>query len=116
MRNHRSTLIPLVVLVTLLAGCQVPATDTLRQPLTIQSPTGESMQVIQVLRPNSDGSYTLVALEPEKEVKAFYERACQAEYGPAFHYVGPDEGDTVLSEDAITGYVCESGEPLVPDP
>ncbi|ROT93648.1 hypothetical protein EB809_20275 [Marinobacter sp. R17] len=114
MRNHLSSITP-IALAAALAGCQTPGADTIRQSLTLQSPTGESMEAVQVLEPNPDGSYTLVALEPEAQVNAFYDRACQADLGPTAHYVRLEKGTTVLSKGAITAYSCETSEPLAPD-
>lgn len=80
--------------------------DTLiEEKVSVQGLDGSTLQMTQILRPNADGTVTVVDLKPEEKVSEFFERQC-ASVGS--QWSGLDNGETTLSEGAIYGFTCEN--------
>lgn len=82
------------------------STVVINKPTVIHDQQNRSLDVIQVLSENPDGSFTILKIEPEKEVIAFFNRACKEEFGPNSEYVGVLDSETRISAETIYTYSC----------
>lgn len=90
---------------TILMAQTAAESKTFERKIIVEAENGRSMEITQVLKPNPDGTDTIVALKPEKEVKAFYDQLCQDQFGPGWIYEGLGT-DTRISKGAIHTYSC----------
>jgi hypothetical protein len=80
--------------------------NVIKRTVTVSGVDGDTMELTQVLSPNLDGSYTIISLEPEDEVKEFYDRQCE-KMSSGYKYAGIKKSKVSLSEAAIAGFICE---------
>ncbi|GLQ30396.1 hypothetical protein [Litoribrevibacter albus] len=81
------------------------STVVIKKPTVIHDQQNRSLDVVQVMRENLDGSFTILKIEPEKEVIAFFNRACKEEFGPDAKYMGLVD-ETRISAETIYSYSC----------
>lgn len=77
---------------------------------TIQDESGRAIAVTISLKDHSDGSYTVVSIEPEQEAKEFFDRACEEEYGPSAKWIDVTKNEVRISGSAGYTYSCHSEE------
>jgi len=92
-----STLVPLVG----------QANEVIRKAAIMSDESGRTIEVVQVLRPNDDGSFTVLKVEPEKESTAFFNRACKEVLGANAEYIGLEDNEVRISGTASYTYSCK---------
>lgn len=75
--------------------------------MTVHDLSGRSIELTMVYTENDDGSRTVVRLEPQEKVKAFFDQACKKEEGQNSRFVEPD-GNLRLSGTASFSYTCQT--------
>lgn len=95
----------------LVVGQIAGASETIRKEVVMSDEKGRTIEVIQVLRANADGSYTVVKIEPEQEANDFFNRACREEYGPNAQYIGLENEIRIYGTAGYT-YSCKSEQSM----
>ncbi|MFC3151025.1 hypothetical protein ACFOEK_08300 [Litoribrevibacter euphylliae] len=94
---------------TLVLSAQLSqASELIYKTVSVSDARDRIIEITQTLRPNKDGSFTLLKIEPEQEANAFFDRACKEEVGPEARFIRVNEGETIVSESTVFGYVCQS--------
>lgn len=89
--------------------CQlIQADELIYKTVSVSDASDRTIEITQTLRPNGDGSFTLLKIEPEQEANAFFDRACKEEIGLEARFIRVNEGETIVSESTVFGYVCQS--------
>lgn len=75
----------------------------IREHVTVEGLDGRTIEMVQVLVPNPDNTFTVIALEPEHKVREFFQQQCQT---IGADWPGLDQGETRITEEAIYGFSC----------
>ncbi|MBB5321897.1 hypothetical protein HNR38_002392 [Marinobacter oulmenensis] len=82
------------------------ASGSAQKDVTIEDSSGRSILLTISFRENGDDTRTIVAVEPEQEARDFFDRACEAEYGPQFQWADVKNHQVTLSRSAGFTYSC----------
>lgn len=83
------------------------ANEVIQKTVVIFDESGRTIETVQFLRPNDDGSFTVLKVEPEQETTAFFDRACKEELGPDAEYIGLEDNEVRVSGTASYTYSCK---------
>lgn len=97
----------LVLCVSALVSLTSQANEVIRKSVVMSDESGRTIEVVQVLRPNTDGSLTVLKTEPEQEATAFFNRACKDEYGSDAEYIRLEDNEVRISGTAGYTYSCK---------
>lgn len=96
-----------VFLCSVLIARVIFAGELQHEIMTVNDQSGRSIELTMVYTKNDDGSKTVVRLEPQEKVKAFFDQACKEEEGQNSRFVEPD-GNLRFSGTASFSYTCQT--------
>lgn len=78
-----------------------------KEQMTVHDRSGRSIELTMIYTENDDGSKTVVRLEPQKKVKAFFDQACKQDEGKNAKFVEPN-GHLRIAGTASFSYSCQT--------